>query len=288
MKITLDNFIYKQLKKKVINLITIFKKLFFLQNLNYLEEEGNLTKFTKLKLIPKSAINLPFKMGRTSRGVAFKNINLSDPFGELILKQLRGISRDQLIVGWYKLLAEEKNSNAADIMNCQNNQRLKHLPAWTCVLPWEECSSIDKLHSYLPNFFKNRISNGAKFNKPYRKLTENDIYSISIGESHVLQTEKLLKSIQKSGIIKNKDLPRVIILIRDKEWRWSISTNGNHRSYIYYGLGESYLYAIIHQIIYKKDSKKWFNVVNKNYTISEAEEIFDNIFDGKLKTKSNI
>lgn len=288
MKILLDIFSVSKIKNQATILITLLKKIFFLYKLNYLEEEGNLTKFTKFKLIPKSSINLPFKMGRTSRGVAYKNINSFDPFGEMILKQVSGLSHDQLIEGWHKHLAKEKNSNAADIMNCQNNQILKILPAWTCVLPWEEYSAIDKFNSYLLNFFKNRISNGAKFNKPFSELNENDIYSIHIGKSHVLQTEKLIKSIQKNGIIKTINLPRVIILIRGKQWRWSMSTNGNHRSYIYYGLGEKYLYAIIHKIIYKKDSKKWLNVVNKNYTKSEAEEIFDNIFDGKLKTKSII
>ena len=46
---------------------------------------GSILLFTSLKLIPYSLVKVPFRLGRTIRGISFDINLISDPYGKLCL-----------------------------------------------------------------------------------------------------------------------------------------------------------------------------------------------------------
>ena len=178
-------------------------------------------------------------------------------------------------------MKKEENLTAADIMNCPNNKYLNSFPAWASVLPWEKLSIENKFESYLKSFIKNRNKHGAKFNQNNGKLTKKEIYSLNVVISHVKQTEKLISSIKKNGIKKTNNLPKIFLLInKNNEWRWIMSTEGNHRAYLFYFFGFRRIPTIIEDVICRDSLKSTYNVKNGLYSLNEAENIFDEIFKG--------
>lgn len=277
------------IKLKIYKIIFFLKKCLNHDQLNCIELSGKLVTFSKLKFIPKTPLNVPFDLGRTPRGISFKNLkndNLlgskQDCIGKLYIDQLNGISNEQIINNHMLLLKKEKNLTAADIMNCPNNKNLKTYPAWASVRPWDKLSIKVKYDNYIETLIKNRSKYGAKFNFKNSKLNKEEIYSNEIAISHLKQNEKLIKSIREKGIQKpNKlEMPRVIILVNNlKEWRWIIKS-GTHRSYIFYFLGLKQITAIIDDVVYRDSLKSCYNVKNGLYSLEEAENIFDGIFKG--------
>ena len=277
----------KLLIKKI---IFFFKSFLSLDQLNSFELTGKLANYSKFKFIPKTPLNVPFDLGRTARGIAFKNLNnfnlkedKQDYIGKQYIDQLNGMSNDQLIKNFMSLLHKEENLTAADIMNCPNNKYLKCYPAWASVSPWDKLSTKNKYVTYLASFIENRNKHGASFYFTKAELKKEEIYSVDIAISHIKQNEKLIKSFREKGILKpNKlSLPRVFILIKNsKEWRWIMASEGTHRSYLFYFFGLKKFSVIIEDVVYRESLESCYNVRNGIYSLEEAEKIFDGIFNG--------
>jgi len=276
--------------KLIIKKIIFFLKTYLnLHQLNSVELSGKLILFSKFKLISKTHLEVPFSLGRTPRGISFKNLNndklkgsKQDLVGRLILDQLNGVSNDQIIKKHLLLLKKEENLTAAEVMHCPNNKYLKSYPAWASVRPWDKLSIKNKYDNYIELLFKNRNKHGAKFIVKKSRLKKEEIYSNNIAISHVKQYEKLIKSVREKGIEKTNilQMPQIIILINNSgQWRWII-TAGTHRAYIFYFLGLEQFSAIIEDVIYRESLASCYNVKNKLYSLEEAENIFDEIFKG--------
>lgn len=275
---------------KLIKKIVYFLKRYLnLHQLNSVELSGKLVHFSKLKLMPKTPLDVPFNLGRTPRGVSFESLNndtlkesKQDLVGKLILDQLNGISKNKIIKKHLLLLKKEKSLTAADIMQCKNNKYLKSYPAWACVRPWDKLSIQNKYDTYIDLLIENRNKNGAQFSLKKSRLKKEEIYSKNIAISHVNQYEKLIKSFREKGIKKTNilQMPQVIILINSSgEWRWII-TAGTHRAYILYFLGLKQLSTIVEDVVYRESLESCYNVKNRLYSLEEAENIFDKIFKG--------
>ena len=73
--------------KKYLKVFLNFTKLVFnLANLKDEELDGHFSWKTKLRLLPKTNIRLPFHLGRTVRGCSFLIILIKIPFLEWFLK----------------------------------------------------------------------------------------------------------------------------------------------------------------------------------------------------------
>lgn len=279
------------MKYLIKNIIYFLKIYLNLDQLNSIELSGKLVNFSKFKFIPKTPLTITFDLGRTPRGISFKNLNnenlpgnKQDHIGKLYIDQLNGISNEKIINYHMLLLKKEEDLTAADVMNCPNNKYLKSYPAWASVRPWDKLSIKDKYNTYLELLIKNRNKHGAKFNFKNGTLKKEEIYSNKIAISHLKQNEKLIKSIREKGIQKlNKsELPRVIVLINNfREWRWIIKA-GTHRSYIFYFIGLKQFSAIIDDVIYRESLESCYNVKNGLYSLEEAKKIFDGIFKGSF------
>lgn len=273
--------------KKIIFFLKIILKL---DQLNSVELSGKLSNYSQLKFLPKTPLYIPFNLGRTVRGISFEyldNINLGENKKDLIGKQyidlINNVPHETVIKNVMFLMKKEENMTAADIMNCPNNQYLNSFPAWASVLPWEKLSIKNKFDNYLRSFIKNRTKHGAKFVGRNGKLTKKEIYSEDVVISHVKQITKLISVIRKKGIKKTNNLPRVFILInKNNQWSWIMSTEGNHRAYLFYLLGLKKFPIIIEDVIYRESLKFSYNVKNGLYTLKEAENIFDGISNGNF------
>lgn len=266
-----------KLKTIIKLLIYEFKSRLFLNRLNSIESKGKIFFNTNFKFVPKTNLIIPFHLGRSRRGIAFDEINNLDPYGKIYFQLINGQPQDLLIDKLSKLIYEEKNTNASEIMNCLENKTLKRFPAWAHVMPWDDFTYTNKFQSYYGSLISNRSDHGASFVK-----AEDDIYinSYAIARSHIEQCNKLIKSINMKGIINNLDMPRIHLLIKGNEWRWYMTSEGNHRVNLFYLMGYEKFSAVISSKIYRNKVQDWFNVKNETYTIKEALMIFDNIFEG--------
>lgn len=269
-------------------IIYFFKSFLNLDQLNSVELSGKLFNYSKFKFIPKTVLNVPFNLGRTARGISFKNLydfnlpgNKQDFIGKQYIDQLNGVPHKKVIKDLLLIMKREEMLTAADIMNCPNNKRLKLYPAWSSLSPWDKFTIEEKYHTYIESFIKNRSRHGAKFICKNGKLTTEEIYSPTTAESHVNQIDKLIKSIRNKGFMKSDKSPRAYILVNNhNEWRWIMSSEGNHRSYLFYLFDVEKLTVIIEDVVYRESLKSSFNVKNGLYTLEEAENIFDGIFNG--------
>ena len=268
-----------KIKKIILFILDSIKRLLFLNNLNKNELNGFITPLTKFRLFPNTRVTVPYSLGRTVRGVSFdKNLKF-DPAGRLCNDISIGLDDKKIANNLSTVLYEQKNMSAADILNLTNNKNLQKYPAWSAVMPWEKITIEEMFESYPETFYKNRHSRGLIFENRERKSIIKMMYSSRFIENRVSQMKELYESIKSNGVIKDSNLPKVNILVKDNEWRWFMGDGGKHRSYILSYLNHDFFAARISLIINKNEVIKWHNVKNGTYSVDEANEIFDCYFE---------
>ena len=270
-----------KIKKIILTLIDFSKKSLFLLDLNENELKGFISKSSKLRFLPHTKIQVPFNLGRTIRGVSFKNNIMLDPNGKLCKNISDDVAENVLFDNISTILEKEKKHSAADIVGLKNNVNLKNYPAWAIVMPWEKLSIEDKFAKYPETFYENRLTKGFVFENKTRASIIKMMYTSEFAENRVNQMRELYKRIKRNGYFeRDSNLPKINILIKDFEWRWFMGDGGNHRSYILSCLNHDYFTARINSIIDKSQVSDWHNVRNGTYSVSDAEDIFDSYFDG--------
>lgn len=270
-----------KIKKIILTLIDFSKKSLFLLDLNENELKGFISKSSKLRFFPHTKIQVPFNLGRTIRGVSFKNNIMLDPNGKLCKNISDDVAENVLFENISTILEKEKKHSAADIVGLKNNVNLKNYPAWAIVMPWEKLSIEDKFAKYPETFYENRLTKGFVFENKTRASIIKMMYTSEFAENRVNQMRELYKRIKRNGYFeRDSNLPKINILIKDFEWRWFMGDGGNHRSYILSCLNHDYFTARINSIIDKSQVSDWHNVRNGTYSVSDAEDIFDSYFDG--------
>ena len=270
-----------KIKKIILTLIDFSKKSLFLLDLNENELKGFISKSSKLRFLPHTKIQVPFNLGRTIRGVSFKNNIMLDPNGKLCKNISDDVAENVLFDNISTILEKEKKHSAADIVGLKNNVNLKNYPAWAIVMPWEKLSIEDKFAKYPETFYENRLTKGFVLEKKKRASIIKMMYTSEFAENRVNQMRELYKRIKRNGYFeRDSNLPKINILIKDFEWRWFMGDGGNHRSYILSCLNHDYFTARINSIIDKSQVSDWHNVRNGTYSVSDAEDIFDSYFDG--------
>lgn len=270
-----------KIKKIILTLIDFSKKSLFLLDLNENELKGFISKSSKLRFFPHTKIQVPFNLGRTIRGVSFKNNIMLDPNGKLCKNISDDVAENVLFDNISTILEKEKKHSAADIVGLKNNVNLKNYPAWAIVMPWEKLSIEDKFAKYPETFYENRLTKGFVFENKTRASIIKMMYTSEFAENRVNQMRELYKRIKRNGYFeRDSNLPKINILIKDFEWRWFMGDGGNHRSYILSCLNHDYFTARINSIIDKSQVSDWHNVRNGTYSVSDAEDIFDSYFDG--------
>tara|TARA_Y100000389_G_scaffold156195_1_gene157021 strand:- start:1805 stop:2662 length:858 start_codon:yes stop_codon:yes gene_type:complete len=263
-------------------ILSFLKAILYLDKLNKNEESGKISKITKFKFIPKSKINVPFSLGRSIRGLPFKDNLKKDPFGVFINNIFQEIDKDRNIEYLFTHFKKEKVSNAGKVVGLKSNLNLKKYPAWALVMPWEKISIEKKYKNYHKLFIKNRSKYNANIKQQKHLKLEDFFYSYDYADSQYIQSKQLLENIKKNRLrsFKYNDSPKVYILIDNNEWRWCMSGEGNHRAYISSILGHKSFECVIDGIVDKKNISKCYNVKNGLYTSTEAKTIFNHFFSG--------
>ena len=265
--------------KKYLKVFLNFTKLVFnLANLKDEELDGHFSWKTKLRLLPKTNIRLPFHLGRTVRGCSFSDHLNQDPFSRMVSQVINSKKDDKAIKILKECYREEASNSTGSPMGSLEPEIFSRYPAWAIVMPWEKMSLKDKLMHYPKLFKKNRGLFGFDLNEDF---SFKSFYSDEAARSQVKQTRDLFNSIKNNGIIETRKLPLVFILKNKSEWRWCMTGEGNHRAYIYALLNEYSLLAEVYDLVDREKVESWPNVLNGNYTIDEALPIFDSFFEGK-------
>ena len=268
------------LKKILFNTLDLIKFIIGCRNLSEKENSGYIDRYTSLHFFPKTKIILPFELGRTIRGVSFKDCLDNDPFGRMIVDMVKGVSEERLIKNLYIEYLKESSLYASDVVGLPGNYTLTKYPPWTLVMPWEKQTIQDRYKKYRKVFVKNRSENGLVSYDNNFHFSDKDFYMENVVVSQVKQSIRLFKSLKKHGLMHTDSLPIVHMIIDSNKWRWIMGDEGNHRAYILFAMGYKTFEVRISSVIKKSDANNWFNVRNNLYSNLEARVLFDNMFSG--------
>jgi hypothetical protein len=231
-------------------------------------------------------LRVPVRFGRTSRWFDLSKDSLDPSLVALNSALKNKIHGDELHIFLMQLFEARRDlvspltAIAAAGLSENKESELSNYPAWSLVLPWDVEDIEHKFHSYPASVKKNRLNNGFRIDSkdPIRIMEQDRLNSI---DSHVKQFTKLLDSIDKNGLLQGKKYGYIsaIILIDGDDWRWIIGGEGNHRTVVAASIGYKELDVVVEKVVRKEDSKWWPNVYNGLYTITQAEKVFDDIFN---------
>jgi len=233
-------------------------------------------------------LRVPTNLGRTSSWFDLSENSLDPILAILKIALKRNLSNDEL----YNFLKQNlmiqsdliSPINAAEVVGFDRNNKsiLFDFPAWSFVLPWQFENIKEKFHTFPISVKNDRLKSGFKIdsNDPVEIMKLNKLGSL---DSHVRQYISLLDSIDKNGLLQGKRYGYIsaFILIDGECWRWIIGGEGNHRAAAASAIGYNELDVLVEGIIRKEDSRWWPNVCNGLYTVSQAEQVFDDIFNAK-------
>lgn len=261
--------------------VNMLQKQTGLNLLSSKEESGFLDFSSKFKLFRGSQINAPFSLGRTIRGVAF-DLKKLDPYSRCLLNYDAGkIDVDHFSKTILQTFVKEQDYIISDFIPNFEQNCLSKMPGWTISFPWELFGIKDREKEYLELLAENRKMHLDSVNPE----AKNHIDVIKYARSQALQFAKLGANLKVNGFNPNFERPGGYILKKDNSWRWVMTGNGNHRAYLMSRLGETHLPITIKKVVDRAQSNRWPNVINGEYSKSEAEMIFDLVFDGKTRIR---
>jgi hypothetical protein len=231
---------------------------------------------------------VPVNLGRTSRWFDLSENSLDPILSTLNIALKRDLTADELYIFLRQTLKVQNKLisplNAATLVGLDSGNKsiLFDFPAWSSVLPWQAENIKDKFHTFPDSVKNDRLKSGFKIdsNDPIEIMRLNKAASF---DSHVKQYINLLDSIGKHGILQGGKYGyiSVFILIDNDNWRWIVGGEGNHRVDVASAIGYNELDVIVEGVIRKEDLKWWPNVCNGLYTSSQAEQVFNDIFNAK-------
>lgn len=231
-------------------------------------------------------LRVPINLGRTSSWFSLSDHSLDPMLAPLREALKRNFTNNDMYV-FLKHMFKVRDElvvalDAASMagINSDGKSLLSGYPAWSLVLPWEDASVEDKFRTFPVAVKKDRYKSGFKINSndPIEIMRLNKLASF---DSHIRQYVNLLDSIGKRGVLQGGRYGYIsaFILMDGDSWRWIIGGEGNHRAVVASALDYSELDVLVDGVVRKEDSRWWPNVCNGLYTTSQAEKVFDDIFN---------
>tara|TARA_B100001996_G_scaffold378636_2_gene363108 strand:+ start:127 stop:960 length:834 start_codon:yes stop_codon:yes gene_type:complete len=248
-------------------------------SLNQNEIEGELNYLTFLKFKFSYIIDLPYRIGRTNRGLDYNNNEYV--FTGLVRDIANKKNKNEIKKKLFKEFNIYKDLKVFDINEYMNNSILRSSHLWNMVAPWERTDKSNLNVGYLYKFYKNRKEHKLNFDSQSPNEILKKLYSNESAISQFNQYENLYKKIEKEGYVDDyKNLPTAVILVDKKKWVWMIQS-GNHRAYIKREMGDSFIKCKILDIIKLEKINKCYNVKNNIFSKKEAALFFKRVFEGK-------
>ena len=235
-----------------------------------------------LKIYSKIAY-LPINKGR-SLPIHCLNNDGFHPFIYAAKKALKLKSEERydfirlILKEYYDLVSPE---SAGHLFNSHKKSNLYDYPTWAVIMPWQ-VENID--------FWMNHI-------KETVKLENQKKYNIDSGwawtgpsdqNKLLIETKRLsvlLDSILINGYkrhdAKDGDIHATILYKENNEWVWQASA-GQHRACVLSALGHELIQVRVTRYVKRNEVASWPQVINGFFTVDEALNIFDKIFDGNF------
>ena len=280
-----NNTYFVRLTKRLYHkLYSPFEPIF---RLSETEKKGNFLKLTYCKILLSPKVQLPYELGRTIRGTKFNRSK--DIYSKVVSEILNNKSSDEVIKILYNEYKNFEHKSVSDINKFLTSSKIISYPSWLMVLPWDNSDVATMKKNYLLSFYKNRSENGMSFIDKTLEHYEEKIFSYDTAKSHVNQFERLINKIKNQGYIENNyDYPTAVILIKDNEWRWIMSSSGNHRAHIKKELNYNYINCKVSGVVNFSKLHRLKNVVNGIFNEKEAAVLFDNVFKGEVPVRGAI
>ena len=280
-----NNTYFVRLTKRLYHkLYSPFEPIF---RLSETEKKGNFLKLTFCKILLSPKVQLPYELGRTIRGTKFDRSK--DIYSKVVSEILNNKSSDEVIKILYNEYKNFEHKSVSDINNFLTSSKIISYPSWLMVLPWDNSDVATMKKNYLLSFYKNRSENGMSFIDKTLEHYEEKIFSYDTAKSHINQFERLINKIKNQGYIENNyDYPTAVILIKDNEWRWIMSSSGNHRAHIKKELNYNYINCKVSGVVNFSKLHRLKNVVNGIFNKKEAAMLFDNVFKGEVPVRGAI
>lgn len=280
-----NNTYFVRLTKRLYHkLYSPFEPIF---RLSETEKKGNFLKLTYCKILLSPKVQLPYELGRTIRGTKFNRSK--DIYSKVVSEILNNKSSDEVIKILYNEYKNFEHKSVSDINKFLTSSKIISYPSWLMVLPWDNSDVATMKKNYLLSFYKNRSENGMSFIDKTLEHYEEKIFSYDTAKSHVNQFERLINKIKNQGYIENNyDYPTAVILIKDNEWRWIMSSSGNHRAHIKKELNYNYINCKVSGVVNFSKLHRLKNVVNGIFNEKEAAMLFDNVFKGEVPVRGAI
>lgn len=231
--------------------------------------------------IVSEVFDLPINKGRSLPVHSF-NKNGYHPFVNAAKKALMAPKKKRYVL-IKKYLREYYSQfspiTAGHLMNCTKTSKLYKFPPWAVIMPWQS-ESINEwlIHVSDAVRIENKKNIGIENGWAWTGPVSEDKLSI---ESKRLNT--VLDSILTKGYNRHGGRDGhiyVTILFKDNDsWVWQ-SVAGQHRASVLAALGFSNVKVKVKMFVKRDEVKCWPQVVNGFFSINEALDIFDKVFDG--------
>jgi hypothetical protein len=171
---------------------------------------------------------------------------------------------------------------AGHLMSSTKKSKLYKFPTWAIMMPWQRAN----IYKHSMNVRNNvRIEN--KENKENIGIDSGWAWTGPVAENKLsIESKRLnivLDSILTKGYVTHNGKDGHIlgtILIKDNNsWVWQ-SVTGQHRTSVLAALEFSNVKVKVRMFVRRDEVECWPQVVNGFYTINEAIDIFDKVFDG--------
>ena len=270
-----------KLKSKLRYIVNSIQQSLRVNVLSEHEDAGQLNGVSNFKFFKGSALTIPFYLGRTIRGVAFESPEL-DPLSLCLAKQnIHKFDENLFATDFSEICLKENNKLVKDFINTLSNQDISNFPSWAIAFPWEDNGFSDLKDNYLHLLTENRKHHLESSVSGEDLSILDDEFALS----HGVQFKNLISKILEEGFDLTYPRPRVYILKNQRNWRWVMAGDGNHRAYTMSALNNSALPVVVSKVVDRSKSNKWPNVVNGEYTQKEAKHIFDMVFKGDVRIR---
>jgi len=187
----------------------------------------------------------------------------------------------EILSVYYKYVAP---LNAGIIAGVSKKSVLHNYPAWAIVMPWDTKNMEEwKEHIVKSVIMENsREKSKAGIEKGWTWIGPVDNVKLSIEAKRLTN---LLQSIQKDGYMRNDendgDIVANLLVNEQNEWVWQ-SIGAQHRASVLSALDLKNIPIRVHKVIRRQDVEFWPNVLNKMFTVNEALNVFDMIFNASF------
>jgi len=182
----------------------------------------------------------------------------------------------KILKEYYDLVSPK---SAGHLFDSPKESKLYDYPTWAVIMPWQ-VENIDFWMNHvretvkLENQIKYDINSGWAWTGP----SDQNKLSIETKRLSVLLDSILINGYKRHNG-KDGDINATILYKDNNEWVWQASA-AQHRACVLSALGRDSIQVRVTKYVKRNEVASWPQVINGFFSVDEALNIFDKIFDG--------